>query len=139
MQSKDTTVPPIICDHNTPGEALYLVLPDGFVMLDGEDSIPRWQKYLGHPRCCPDAEPKGPIVTRMEVTACDRCDGAGRLEDGCDVEWERDERGEPIRLFSPRYVDCWMCNGAGYDYDWGPNVSLETVVAQVRGKAEVAA
>lgn len=139
MPTKAITPPVIICDHETPGEAMYLVVPDGFVMLDGEDCVPMWAQYLAYPRCHPNREPKGPIVTRMELEACETCAGKGEYVDGWESEMDQDEEGRPYRTCYPNNVKCPDCDGAGWRYDWGSNVSLAKIIEEVRGKVEVAA
>ena len=131
--------PAIICDHETEGEALYLVLPDGFVMLNGEDCVPKWEKFMDSPRCHPNCEPKGPVVTRMELEACETCAGKGESVDGWDSEVDLDEERSPYRVYFPNEVKCADCDGAGWRYDWGSNVSLAKIIEEVQGKGEVAA
>jgi RecJ-like exonuclease len=123
----------------TEGEAMYLVLPDGFVMLDGEDCVPDWKRFMGYPRCHEAHEPKGPIVTRMELESCATCDGKGESIDRWESEIDQDEEGRPYRTCYPVHVKCEDCDGTGWRYDWGSNVSLAKIIEEVRGNVEVAA
>lgn len=133
--AKDPRIPPVVIFDQEGTTEFYMVTPTGFVTLDGEDECANFKSYIDAPeRCHPNNEPKGPVVTRIDFEVCEYCNGTGHGEREWVQSWEVDEQGNPYPELHAVDPKCADCDGLGWHYDFGANVSLAQVVARVRGE-----